>query len=127
MRLSLDQIFPDFSGTHEEDSITLETYSKSIKIILGSEVFTVKEIKYLSDTLEYNDLVKIIIFNSVDKVHISENVIYIDSADEAAEKDKAYLLDRHNIIQYIGNKISDLERASMVMLSGIGCTLSKHW
>ena len=105
MRLSLDQIFPDFSGTHEEDSITLETYSKSIKIILGSEVFTVKEIKYLSDTLEYNDLVKIIIFNSVDKVHISENVIYIDSADEAAEKDKAYLLDRHNIIQYIGNKI----------------------
>ena len=127
MSLSLDQIFPDFSGTHEEDSITLETYSKSIKIILGSEVFTVKEIKYLSDTLEYNDLVKIIIFNSVDKVHISENVIYIDSADEAAEKDKAYLLDRHNIIQYIGNKISDLERDSMVMLSGIGCTLSKHW
>ena len=58
----LDQIYPDFIGTANGKTITLDTYGRSVKIILGSEVFTPEEIKYLSDTLEYNDLVKIIIF-----------------------------------------------------------------
>ena len=59
----LDEIYPDFIGTANGKTITLDTYRRSVKIILGSEVFTPEEIKYLSDTLEYNDLVKIIIFN----------------------------------------------------------------
>ena len=75
----LDQAYPDSIGIANKKTVTLDTYKKSIIIILGSEVFTLKEIKYLSDTLEYNDLIKIIIFNSSVKEHISDNVIYIDS------------------------------------------------
>ena len=71
----LDQIYPDFIGTSNGKTVTLDTYKRSLKIILGSEVFTPEEIKYLSDTLEYNDLIKIIIFNSSLKEHISNNVI----------------------------------------------------
>ena len=123
----LDQIYPDFIGTVEEKTVTLDTYKKSIKIFLGSNVFTADEIKYLSDTLEYQDLVKIIVFNSLNKVHISNNVIYVDSKDEVLDQNKACLVDRHNIVQYIGDKISDIERDGMVILSGLGCILSKHW
>ena len=127
MILTLNQIYPDFIGTCGGKTVTLDTYKKSIKIILGSKVFTTDEIKYLSDTLEYNDLIKIIVFNSTDKIFISNNVIYIDSNDEVLDQDKACIVDRHNIIQYIGNKISDVERDCMVILSGLGCELSKHW
>ena len=123
----LDQTYPDFIGIANKKTVTLDTYKKSIKIILGSEVFTLKEIKYLSDTLEYNDLIKIIIFNSSVKEHISDNVIYIDSKDDILDNNKACIVDRHNIVQYVGNKISDIERDCMVILSGLGCVLSKHW
>ena len=94
---------------------------------MGSEVFTPEEIKYLSNTLEYNDLVKIIIFNSSVKEQISNNVIYVDSKNDILDSKLACIVDRHNIVQYVGNKISDIERDCMVILSGLGCTLSKHW
>ena len=127
MMLALDQTYPDFIGSSNGKTVTLDTYKKSIKIILRSEVFNTDEIKYLSDTLEYNDLIKVLVFNASDKLHISNNVIYIDSKDKIPDKDKAYIVDRHNIIHYIGNKISDVERDCMVILSGLGCELSKHW
>ncbi len=60
----LDQEYPDFIGVSYGKTVSLDTYKRSVKIILGSDVFNIKEIKYLSDTLEYNDLIKIIIFNS---------------------------------------------------------------
>ena len=123
----LDQIYPDFIGTANGKTITLDTYGRSVKIILGSEVFTPEEIKYLSNTLEYNDLVKIIIFNSSVKEQISNNVIYVDSKNDILDSKLACIVDRHNIVQYVGNKISDTERDCMVILSGLGCTLSKHW
>ena len=71
----LDEIYPDFIGTANGKTITLDTYRRSVKIILGSEVFTPEEIKYLSNTLEYNDLVKIIIF-----ICLCEIIIIIFSA-----------------------------------------------
>ena len=123
----LDEIYPDFIGTANGKTITLDTYRRSVKIILGSEVFTPEEIKYLSNTLEYNDLVKIIIFNSSVKEQISNNVIYVDSKNNISDSKLACIVDRHNIVQYVGNKISDIERDCMVILSGLGCTLSKHW
>ena len=123
----LDEIYPDFIGTANGKTITLDTYRRSVKIILGSEVFTPEEIKYLSDTLEYNDLVKIIIFNSSVKEQISNNVIYIDSKSDILNNNQACIADSHNIVQYVGNEISDIERDCMVILSGLGCVLSEYW
>ena len=123
----LDQIYPDVIGTTGGNTVTLDTYKKNIKIILGSQVFFPDEIKYLSDTLEYKDLIKIIVFNSPDKRHISNNVIYIDSEDKILDQNKACIVDRHNLVQYVGDKITDIERDCMVILSGLGCELSKHW
>jgi hypothetical protein len=127
MLLTLNQLFPDFSGISEDNKVTLDTYSKYVKIILGSEVFNTNELKYLSDTLEYQDLLRIIIFNSKDKTYISKNTVYIDTNDEVIDKNKACIVDKHNIIQYVGDQISDIERDCMVILSGLGCTLSRYW
>ena len=123
----LDQEYPDFIGVSYGKTVSLDTYKRSVKIILGSDVFNIKEIKYLSDTLEYNDLIKIIIFNSSIKEHISNNVIYIDSKSDILNNNQACIADSHNIVQYVGNEISDIERDCMVILSGLGCVLSEYW
>ena len=127
MIIELEKEFPDFSGIMSEKIVSLNDFKKFVKIFINSNLFSDEEIIRISEENKYEELAKLIIINNGKQEIIRENIIYIKMENSILGNKKAAVVDRNDLVRYIGADISAIERTVMVLVSACGCEASDQW
>ena len=125
--IELEKKVPDFSGIISGEIVSLKDLKKFVKIFINSNAFTDEEIIRISDDNKYEELAKLIIINNGKQEIIRENIIYIKMENSILGNKKAAVVDRNDLVRYVGADISAIERTVMVLVSACGCEASDQW
>ena len=127
MLIELDKKFPDFSGIMSGEIVNLNNFKKFVKIFINSNAFIDEEIIQISEDNKYEELAKLIIINNEKQEIIRDNIIYMKMENSILENEKSVVVDRNDLVRYIGAEISAIERTVMVLVSACGCEASDQW